>query len=446
MSLTRRDLLRQTSCASLLASFTFSAACARLPGTSGKQSPYPVAARRREDMILRLGGLGDGYKMTWAADDRHYFGVNDGSGWLQPPRKFYNSHMWSVSGGPADAKFADVAGYPDLDKMTRPDDASSYYGHGTLAVDGKLYQFLSTLDRRTETPRHWTGAKLIQSADMGRTWKNQDNSAPVIWEDWAEQKRGLAFYDEPQGAFSLISVLQMGRDYVLNRDGYVYLYSPNGSVDGQMNELVMARVPKGRITDRAAYSFYAGELAGVPQWNRDIAARQPVHRFPRGWVNSTNLFEGDLVVEAWLPSVTFVDALGLYLMAASGTGCAPDGTEFGKPSYLGLWAATTPWGPWTQFHEETAWTPAYDGAARAYAPQIVPGWVAKDGKSFWLAWADLQGMRDFTRDRSLLGAELQKAKDVHERTAVIADFHRRKLPYYALNTQRVDLVLQDSVR
>jgi len=382
--------------------------------------------------------------MSWAADGRQYFGVNDGSGWQSPTRKFYNSHMWTVSGGPQGATFVDVPGYPDLDKMTRPDDAPSYYGHGMLAVDGKLFQFLSTLDRRTETPRRWTGAKLIQSADMGKSWENQDGSVPVMWEDWVEQKQRLAFFDEPQGAFSLISVLQMGQDYALNRDGYVYLYSPNGSIDGRMNELMMARVPKARIADRAAYSFYTGESAGVPQWTSDIAARQPVHRFPPGWVNSTNLFEGDLVVEAWLPSITFVEPLGLYLMAASGTGCAPDGTEFVKPSYLGLWAAPAPWGPWTQFHEETAWTPANDAKACAYAPQIVPGWIAKDGRSFWLAWADLQGMHDFTRDRAQLFAQSQQAKEVHERTTVIADFHRRKLPYYALNTHRVDRVFPDS--
>lgn len=444
MFLTRRHLLRHTSLVGLLAPFALSAVRAGIPGAVAQRSITPIAARRREDTVVRLGGLGDGYKMTLGADDRHYFGVNDGSGWLNPPHKFYNSHMWSISGPPSDVRFADVPDYPDLDKMTRQDDAPSYYGHGALAVDGKLYQFLSTLDRRTQTPRRWTGAKLIASKDMGRTWTNQDGSTPVMWEDWDEQKGSLAFFKEPQGAFSLISIVQMGRDYALNRDGYVYLYSPNGSIDGQMNELVLARVPKGRIADRTAYSFYAGERMGAPRWTRDIALRQPVHRFPRGWVNSSNLFEGDLVVEAWLPSVTFVEALGLYLMAASGTGCAPDGTEFGKPSYLGLWSAPTPWGPWTQFHEETAWMPANDAAACAYAPQIVPGWVAKDGKSFWLAWADLQGMRDFVRDRAQLFSGLQQAKDLHERTAVIADFHRQKLPYYALNIQRVDLIFQDS--
>ena len=81
-----------------------------------------------------------------------------------------------------------------------------------------------------------------------------------------------------------------------------------------------------------------------------------------------------------------------------------------------------------------------DAAACAYAPQIAPKWIAADGRSFWLVWADLQGIRSFTRDRSLLAADLAKAADVNERTEIIATFHRKKLPHYAFNTQRVDLV------
>jgi hypothetical protein len=71
-------------------------------------------------------------------------------------------------------------------------------------------------------------------------------------------------------------------------------------------------------------------------------------------------------------------------------GCAPDGMWFGKPSYLGFWIAPQPWGPWTQVHEETAWTPLGDGKARCYQPQISPKWLAEDGRSFWLVWTDFQ--------------------------------------------------------
>ncbi len=84
---------------------------------------------------------------------------------------------------------------------------------------------------------------------------------------------------------------------------------------------------------------------------------------------------------------------------------------FGKPSYLGFWAATHPWGPWTQIHEEKEWTPSGDGAAHAYQPQIGPKWIAPDGKSFWLVWTDFQ-------------------------------FIDGQRPYYSFNTQKVELVTQ----
>ena len=46
-------------------------------------------------------------------------------------------------------------------------------------------------------------------------------------------------------------------------------------------------------------------------------------------------------------------------------------------------------GPWTQIHEEPAWTPAADPGARASQPQIAPKWISDDGTSFWLVWTAL---------------------------------------------------------
>ncbi len=401
-----------------------------------------LSATRREETILRSPSLGDGYHLTWTAQGTQVVGVNDGSGWADPPTAFYNTRLWTISGAPDKAHFAEVATYPVINRSTRPEGATVYYGSGLLAVGGRLYQFISTLDRAEDRPRHWTGAKLVFSDDGGQTWRNRDGSTPVIWEDWAEQTRGrFSFFQEPDGCFSLLSILQMGRDYAANRDGYIYVYSPNGNTDGTMNELVMFRVPIARLLDRDAYEFFAGHRAdGGADWRRDIAARVPVHVFPRGWVNHTNLFPGDLVLESWLPSVVYNEALGLYMMAAAGIGVAPDGTEFGKPSYLGLWVADTPWGPWRQIHEETAWKPAGDAAARAYGPRIAPGWIAPDGKSFWLVWSDLDGIRAFATDQGQLSTALEKVTDPLSRTRIEADFLRRYTPRFAFNAQRVDLV------
>ena len=212
------------------------------------------------------------------------------------------------------------------------------------------------------------GAKPIYSPDNGRTWCNQDGSTPVVWEPWDRRSRDtMVFFEEPQEAFSLLSVLQMGRNYEANRDGYVYLYSPNGNTDGTMNQLVMLRVPKSRLLDRGAYEYFAGVRPdGKGSWSKDIDGRAVVHTFPRGWVNKTYF------PWAWLPSVTYNAPLGLYMMANWGTGSAADGLWFGKPSYLGSWVSSNPWGQWRQVHEETLWRPNSESAARPYSPQIPP--------------------------------------------------------------------------
>jgi len=443
----RRDVLKQT-CA-LALGVTGAAQVVR--GASGASATVVAGTRtrgvrslvRRDETILRLGGVGDGFAMTWDAEDRQYVVVNDGTGWVDQPRAFYNTRLWSMSGGVQEPKFAEVSGYPELNDSTRPENAPHYFGHGVLAVQGRLYQFLSTLDRAKERPRHWVGSKLIYSDDKGRTWRNQDGTSPVTWEDWDRQSRErLLFFREPDESFSMLSIVQMGRGYAANRDGYIYVYGVNGNVDGRMNELVMFRVPVGELLNRGAYEYFGGHgRNGSARWVKDIEARGIVHTFPRGWVNRTNLFPDDLVVESWLPSVVYNEPLGLYLMASAGAGCAPDGTEFGKPSYLGFYVSSTPWGPWQQVHEETAWTPGGDLAACAYAPQIAPKWVAADGKSCWLIWADLQGIRAFARDQALLGAALEKADSPEKRSAVMSDFTRRYMPGYAFNAQRVDLVV-----
>ncbi len=289
-------------------------------------------------------------------------------------------------------------------------------------LENFLYQFLSTLNHPVqESEPRFVGAKLIYSPDNGRTWCNQDGSVPVRWESWEERsKRNMVFFKEPGDAFSLLTVLQMGKNYQHNTDGFVYVYAPNGNTEGSMNQLVMFRVPKDRILDRQAYEFFADRSAdGKPKWSRRVEDRGVVHTFPSGWVNQhTHPYAWQGVAYytfpwAWHPSVVYYAPLGLYLMANWGMGYSPTGHWFGKPSYLGFWTAPQPWGPWTQVHEETAWTPAGDVGARAYQPQIAPKWIAKDGKSFWLVWTDFQ----------------------------VIDENR---PFYAFNVQHVKIVTGDT--
>lgn len=448
---TRREFLKQTSAAGLGVG-----ACTALSGTTtggarpetsrtAKKSGIRIkSVARREDTIFRYGGNGDNWNMSWAADDRQYVSLCDGAGFVDPPKEFYNSRMLAISGGPQDAEFHDVHGYPKLARPAQNYGDTRYYNFGTLAVDGHLYQFLSTFNRafrrgEMKNPNlndvvRFIGAKLIYSPDSGRTWHNQNASSPVVWEPWANRSRDtMVFFDEEKEAFSLLAVLQMGRNYEHNRDGYIYVYAPNGNTEGTMNELVMFRAPKLKLLDRGSYEYFAGmDASHNARWTKNIVARATVHSFPKGWVNKL------AHPYAWHPSVVYNAPLNLYMMANWGMGTTPSGMWFGKPSYLGFWIANNPWGPWEQIHEETAWMPANDKNARAYEPQIAPKWIAPDGKSFWLVWTDFQGYDSEGMKRSQGdGAAAGDASDVVN----TATRMKRYMPYYAFNVQRVDLVI-----
>lgn len=456
---TRREFLTHTTSAGIVVATSSQAAQAAREAANGTRAPLTMSrstktkqvsrriksVHRREETVLRYGGAHDTWHMTWAADDVQYVTGVEGGGFEEQSKADVNSRLFALRGGPKEAQFREVVGYPMRGlPMNRPED-TRYLNYGTLALDGHLYQFLSSYNRALPStggsdphalPR-FTTVKLIYSPDNGRTWHNQDGSTPVVWEDWGQRSRAnMVFFEEDQESFSMLSVLQMGKNYEHNRDGYVYVYGTNGNIDGTMNELVMFRVPKGKIPDRKSYDFFAGHTPdGGAKWTRDLLAREVVHTFPRGWVN-TNVHP-----YGWLPNVVYFAPLGLYVMANWSTGLSAKGEWFAKPSYLGFWTSANPWGPWEQVHEETAWLPGGDANARAFMAQIAPKWIAPDGKSLWLVWSDFQ-----VPDKDALkrfGAEFRRiaaAPSISE--ADIAHFvklRRLALPYYAFNVQRVDL-------
>ena len=78
----------------------------------------------------------------------------------------------------------------------------------------------------------------------------------------------------PGDAYSLLTVLQMGKNHQHNTDGFVYVYAPNGNTDGTMNQLVLCRVRKDYILNRSAYEFFAARRPdGSAEWAADINAR-----------------------------------------------------------------------------------------------------------------------------------------------------------------------------
>jgi len=345
--------------------------------------------RRLDETIHRMGGIGDNWHMTWAANDKLYTSLTDGTGFPDVDGftgMFYNTRVYAINDDPPNHSIEHLPGFPDLTKDFGPYGRSRYFGLGIIALDDHMYHYLTT-------PNHpfsfegsrFVGCKLVYSLDLGETWLNQDGS-PLVWEDWPERNRGnMVFFEEEDDAFSLITVLQMGKNYEHNTDGYVYIYSPNGNVEGSMNQLAMFRVPRDSILDRSTYEFFVScDDDGSATWNSDIRDRGVVHTFPSGHVNVK------VHPYAWQPSVVYNAPFDVYMMSSWGMGVDDDGLWFDSPSYLGFWVADQPWGPWRQVHEEASWTPAGDVNARAYQPQISPKWIADDGRSFWLVFTDFQ--------------------------------------------------------
>jgi hypothetical protein len=361
--------------------------------------PKITGIKRLENTILPATGVGDNWYMTWTADDGQYAGLCDGPGFKELPDYTgtnYNSRLYRIEGNPPHHTFEPVPEYPSLEsihptKVPGSKDYSRYYGFGILAVDNKIYQMMSTPKLPFGPEGNaFIGAKLIYSPDNGKTWHNQDGSTPVVYEKWENRsKDNMIFFYEPDESFSLHSFLQMGKNYKDNTDGYAYLYSPNGSVDGKMNQLAMLRVRKDKILDRNEYEYFVSRTPnGSAKWIKDINKRGVVHEFPKGWVNF-NIGPGHSGHPySWQPTVVYNKPLGVYMMANWGIGVGTDGDWFGKPSYFGFYTAPQPWGPWTQVHEEKSWTPAGDHKSRCYQPVIAPKWIAKDGKAFWLVWTD----------------------------------------------------------
>ena len=82
--------------------------------------------------------------------------------------------------------------------------------------------------------------------------------------------------------FGYPTFLNFGRAYAGARDEYVYACSPDGAgAYKPVDRMVLARVPRGRIRERAAYEFFAGlDDAGRPSWTADIARREAAFTHP----------------------------------------------------------------------------------------------------------------------------------------------------------------------
>ena len=268
--------------------------------------PYPPSPVIRQvnwapaETIIRRAPGGDNWPMTWGDDDILYTAYGDGNGFKPFVPAKLSIGFSKVTGTPPDIQGVN---FTAQNGEFRGDGRSGRKASGLLMVDGVLYLLARNLDN----------ARLAWSRDHGATWS---------WADWSFTT-----------SFGAPTFLNFGRNYAGARDDFVYIYSPDrDNAYDAADRMVLARVPKDRLSQPAAYEYFVALGAkGQPEWSRDIARRGAV------FTHRGNCYRG---------GVTYNAALRRYLWCQIlPHSTHPQGMRF--QGGFGIYDAPEPWGPWT---------------------------------------------------------------------------------------------------
>jgi hypothetical protein len=290
-----------------------------------------------------------------------YTTYGDGPGFNRAPKIEMTIGFAKIAGSPPEITAEDIISDADTPGGGGRNGIKS---SGLLMVDHILWMFV----RNYKVNGDYRHSRLAWSKDYEKTW---------TWADWH-------FSD----TFGCPEFIQYGPNYRGARDSYVYIVSQaNNDAYEYSPDVVMSRVPSGKVSDRAAYEFFAGLNAkGKPNWSADVAQRKPVFTDSRGVMRI---------------SLNYNAALKRYIMTASHrVGEGPH-----NPS-LGVFEAPEPWGPWTTAYYDDHWA----GNDRVYHHKFPTKWMSGDGKTMWLLYSGLGGhnyafilrkaMLDVTPDRA----------------------------------------------
>ena len=294
------------------------------------RSPYPpspvIRAAAFGKEIRREAIDSDNWPLTWGDDDAQYTSYGDGFGFEPHVEKKLGMGFARITGTPADYHGVNLRS----DGERVGNGAQSPKASGILMVDGVLYLWV----------RNVSNAQLLWSTDRGKTWQ------------WGFKM---------DVGFGSPAFLNFGRNYAGARDGFVYTYSQAGpSAYESDNDVVLARVAKNRIRERAAWEFFERlDASGRPVWTADVARRGAVFAYP------ANCQRVDVVYDP---------GIGRYLMAL---GYDHDGG-------WGIFDAPEPWGPWTTVLHRQWDVPATHGY------RLPAKWISTDGLTLTLVFSGIK--------------------------------------------------------
>ncbi|MCB1124088.1 MAG: hypothetical protein KJT03_21235, partial [Verrucomicrobiae bacterium] len=314
------------------------------PEITGKPSlPYPpselIAAIdwAPTDFITRKAQGSDNWPMTWADDNALYTAYGDGWGFDPVVEKKLSLGICKVTGGTSPASFrAENIRSETIERTGQG--AHGPKASGILMVDGVLYLWI----------RNTGNAELAWSKDHGKTW---------TWADW-----------KLETSFGAPTFLNFGKNYNGARDDFVYIYSQDrDSAYDRADSMVMARVPKNRITSQSDYEFFSHvDFVGEPVWTSDIEKRGPV------FIHYNNCYRN---------GITYNAALGRYFWSQ----VLPESKHRQGQRFqggFGVYEAPQPWGPWRTIFFTSNWDVG-PGETSSFPTK----WMSDDGLSMHLVFS-----------------------------------------------------------
>jgi hypothetical protein len=361
-----------------------------------KSLPKPTDVRFHTETLIRIGGHGDNWCITWTHDGSQVTSMCDGN-WLNG-EYLYHNHLYRIVGEADDFTREDIPGYP---RFTH--DLGGWFGYGMISIGSNLYSMVSKTPGE-DSSGPFRGIKMLKSPDSGKTWFRVNSQGEERFLDPGDEQaredisHNEMFFMEESGQlrhgeraypFSFCSFVQNGQANSAARDGHVYIYSPEGA---QSNHLLLARVKHNEIGKRNCWEYFVSWDGGDPLWTDDLDKRGIIHEFPAKY-DSGECFGW----YSWLPSIVWNEGLGLYIMVNGGT-CAGPGLSSSRDDYyhrwmhtktgsLGFWFSENPYGPWHQFFYLDYWI-VDDEKNRTYQPKLSPKWISEDGSRMVLIWSD----------------------------------------------------------
>ena len=282
--------------------------------------------------------MGDLWFTTWADDDKLYGAWSDGTGPvpLTTWSLMTDCGILEYTGDPPKLTATVVRRDAPTQFEPRVDDKPS----SLLAVDGRLYgAFHSPLgDARI--------GYLAYSDDDGSNWSRLGFFLP------GETKPANAspWTNEANSNFRCLFLINMGKNYSLNSDGYVYGLGIGKEWDWD-GPVYLARVQRVRIVSYSAWEYFSGlDASGKPHWSKAQSDAKPV---PGLYTPD----QGSAIYHAGVKRYLFLNKEH-------------------------LWEAPQPWGPWTVAGDFPSEPEAWQ---KGYQPGIITKGAGPD--SFWFTIA-----------------------------------------------------------